>query len=131
MLLCWMGYDNVLSAQLGGCGVAQNPLQAIMAHPDYGTLYFDDPACATLGLDPLNRMLDIVCENTSLAGLHAAEIGAGTGGLTRQARSYSLRPAFGRFVLLLEPGPAQWFCMKGMLTGSSPDSSQAQRGVHA
>ena len=89
----------------------QNPLQAVMTHTDYGMLYFDDPASSSLGQKPLSRLVDIICENQGLAGIHVAEIGAGTGGLTRQVRAMS---SFGLDHSVLEP--LQFPC------GTEPDS---------
>ena len=69
----------------------QNPIQAIVTHPEHGVLYSDDPFVSGFGRRHLKRLLDIACENMGQAGFAVAEVGAGTGGLTRQARALLLK----------------------------------------
>ena len=56
---------------------------AIVQHPEHGKLYGDDVVISSkLAVE---SMLDIVCENLQTTGVRCVEIGAGTGGLARQA----------------------------------------------
>ena len=61
----------------------QDVYQAIIHHPEHDQLYTES-LCDNEGLAV---MLDIVAENGPPGGLRCAEVGAGTGGLTRRARS--------------------------------------------
>ena len=59
----------------------QDVSEAIAHHPEHTRLHADDPAlCDKEGIA---LMLDIVAENGPSEGIRCAEIGAGTGGLTR------------------------------------------------
>lgn len=62
----------------------QNPIQAIVTHPDHADVYARDVFVSGFHGRHLARMLDIACENQPQDGFVAAEVGAGTGGLTRQ-----------------------------------------------
>ncbi len=61
----------------------EGPLQAINRHPEHGRLYAEDLLARGFSATVLDRMLGIVEENHSTS-LEVCEIGAGTGGLTRQ-----------------------------------------------
>ena len=60
-----------------------------MTHPDHADVYAHDVFVSGFAVHHLSRFLDIICENQPQDGFVAAEIGAGTGGLTRQV---STRP---------------------------------------
>jgi fatty acid synthase len=94
----------------------QNPIQAIVQHSEHGVLYAQDPLMQGFHARQISHMLDIVCENQGQTGFTVAEIGAGTGGFTRQViaeldrspfselRSYTatdITPAFGPNLLQL------------------------------
>ena len=55
-----------------------------MTHPDHADVYARDVFVSGFGARHLARFLDVACENQPQDGFAAAEIGAGTGGLTRQ-----------------------------------------------
>ncbi|KAK9826437.1 hypothetical protein WJX81_005723 [Elliptochloris bilobata] len=57
---------------------------AIVQHAEHGELYVKDPFCAVFPGGPLHALLDIVAENQAPGGFCALEVGAGTGGFTRQ-----------------------------------------------
>ena len=98
------------------CVDVQNPIQAIVQHAEHNVLYAQDPLMQGFHSRHISHMLDIVCENQGQTGFSAAEIGAGTGGFTRQViaeldrspfselRSYTatdITPAFGPSLLQL------------------------------
>ena len=62
----------------------QNPIQAIVQHAEHNVLYAQDPLMQGFHSRHISHMLDIVCENQGQTGFTAAEVGAGTGGFTRQ-----------------------------------------------
>jgi hypothetical protein len=64
----------------------QNPIAAIVTHPEHGVLYSHDLVLSGFGARALAWCLETVCENQAQVGFSVAEIGAGTGGLTRQVR---------------------------------------------
>ena len=64
--------------------VVQNPIQAIVQHSEHNVLYAQDPLMQGFHSRHISHMLDIVCENQGQTGFSAAEVGAGTGGFTRQ-----------------------------------------------
>ncbi len=57
-----------------------------MTHPEHAQLYAADAFASGFGRRHLARLIDIACENQPQAGYSVAEVGAGTGGLTKQAR---------------------------------------------
>jgi hypothetical protein len=57
-----------------------------VTHHAHGTLYSDDLYASGFNKRYFAQLLEIVMENQSQFGFKAAEIGAGTGGLTRQVR---------------------------------------------
>ena len=59
-----------------------------MTHPEHGQLYAGDPFVSGFGGRHLARLVDIACENQRQAGFSVAEVGAGTGGLTKQVRLF-------------------------------------------
>ncbi len=69
------------------CGGVQNPIQAIVQHAEHNVLYAQDPLMQGFHARHISHMLDIVCENQGQTGFTVAEIGAGTGGFTRQVRA--------------------------------------------
>ena len=73
--------------------LVQNPIQAIVQHSEHNVLYAQDPLMQGFHSRHISHMLDIVCENQGQTGFSAAEIGAGTGGFTRQ-----VRPRFAQLV---------------------------------
>lgn len=77
MRFCFRGIDAHLFP-------AQNPIEAITQHEEHHSLYARDPLAR--GFDPkhLSHFIEIVAENQKQEGFKVAEIGAGTGGLTRQ-----------------------------------------------
>ncbi len=62
----------------------QNPIQAIVQHSEHNVLYAQDPLMQGFHSRHISHMLDIVCENQGQTGFSVAEVGAGTGGFTRQ-----------------------------------------------
>jgi len=64
--------------------VVQNPIQAIVQHSEHNVLYAQDPLMQGFHSRNISHMLDIVCENQGQTGFTVAEVGAGTGGFTRQ-----------------------------------------------
>ena len=97
------------------CGL-QNPIQAIVQHSEHNVLYAQDPLMQGFHSKHISHMLDVVCENQGQSGFTVAEVGAGTGGFTRQViaeldrspfselRSYTatdITPAFGPNLLQL------------------------------
>ena len=96
--------------------LAQNPIQAIVQHSEHNVLYAQDPLMQGFHARHISHMLDIVCENQGQTGFSVAEVGAGTGGFTRQViaeldrspfselRGYTatdITPAFGPNLLQL------------------------------
>ena len=71
------------SANKGRLAV-QNPIQAIVQHSEHNVLYAQDPLMQGFHSRHISHMLDIVCENQGQTGFTVAEVGAGTGGFTRQ-----------------------------------------------
>lgn len=63
----------------------QDPNIAIVQHPEHKDLYAADPYSRGFDEEVLIVMLDVVKENVASDGFRCAEIGAGTGGFTRQA----------------------------------------------
>ena len=68
----------------GSAACAQNPIQAIVQHAEHGQLYAADPLMQGFAPRHISHLLDIVCENQGQTGFSVAEVGAGTGGFTRQ-----------------------------------------------
>jgi hypothetical protein len=62
----------------------QDPNMAIVQHPEHKDLYATDPIARGFEGEVLTVMLDTVGENLSTDGFRCAEVGAGTGGFTRQ-----------------------------------------------
>ena len=60
-----------------------------MQHAEHNVLYAQDPLMQGFHARHISHMLDIVCENQGQTGFSVAEIGAGTGGFTRQVSSRS------------------------------------------
>ncbi|CAK0786732.1 hypothetical protein CVIRNUC_009946 [Coccomyxa viridis] len=94
----------------------ENPIQAIVQHSEHNVLYAQDPLMQGFHARHISHMLDIVCENQGQTGFSVAEVGAGTGGFTRQViaeldrspfselRGYTatdITPAFGPNLLQL------------------------------
>ncbi|EIE22203.1 ketoacyl-synt-domain-containing protein [Coccomyxa subellipsoidea C-169] len=73
-----------LFSEEASAATMQSPIQAIMQHGEHSQLYAQDPLMQGFHARHINHMLDIVCENQGQAGFSVAEIGAGTGGFTRQ-----------------------------------------------
>ena len=67
--------------------VLQNPIQAIVQHSEHGVLYAADPLMQGFHGRHISHLLDIVCENQGQTGFSVAEVGAGTGGFTRQVHT--------------------------------------------
>lgn len=103
-------------AEVHVLGVVQNPIQAIVQHSEHNVLYAQDPLMQGFHSKHISHMLDVVCENQGQTGFTVAEVGAGTGGFTRQViaeldrspfselRSYTatdITPAFGPNLLQL------------------------------
>ena len=63
----------------------QDPVSAIVQHPEHSALYAGDLTARGFAPDVLLTMLDTFGENASPDGFRCAEVGAGTGGFTRQA----------------------------------------------
>ncbi|EIE19942.1 hypothetical protein COCSUDRAFT_58179 [Coccomyxa subellipsoidea C-169] len=61
-----------------------DPNKAIVQHPEHKDLYANDAILRGFEKEVLIVMLDIVEENVSTDGFRCAEVGAGTGGFTRQ-----------------------------------------------
>ncbi|KAK9916399.1 hypothetical protein WJX75_002178 [Coccomyxa subellipsoidea] len=61
-----------------------DPNMAIVQHPEHKDLYATDPIARGFEGEVLTVMLDMVGENLSTDGFRCAEVGAGTGGFTRQ-----------------------------------------------
>ena len=55
-----------------------------MQHAEHNVLYAQDPLMQGFHSRHISHMLDIVCENQGQTGFTVAEVGAGTGGFTRQ-----------------------------------------------
>lgn len=55
-----------------------------MQHEEHHLLYAKDPLARGFHNNHLSHFINIVAENQIQAGFQVAEIGAGTGGLTRQ-----------------------------------------------
>lgn len=72
--------EGVLTAEC----VVQNPIQAIVQHSEHNVLYAQDPLMQGFHARHISHMLDVVCENQGQTGFSVAEVGAGTGGFTRQ-----------------------------------------------
>jgi fatty acid synthase len=62
----------------------QNPIEAITQHEEHHLLYARDPLARGFDKKHLSIFIQIVCENQKQEGFRVAEVGAGTGGLTRQ-----------------------------------------------
>ena len=58
-----------------------------MQHSEHNVLYAQDPLMQGFHARHISHMLDIVCENQGQTGFTVAEVGAGTGGFTRQVSS--------------------------------------------
>ncbi|EIE19938.1 hypothetical protein COCSUDRAFT_44339 [Coccomyxa subellipsoidea C-169] len=61
-----------------------NPNMAIVQHPEHNDLYATDLVARGFEKEVLIVMLEVVRENVSTDGFRCAEVGAGTGGFTRQ-----------------------------------------------
>lgn len=55
-----------------------------MQHAEHGVLYAADPLMQGFHGRHISHLLAIVCENQGQRGFSVAEVGAGTGGFTRQ-----------------------------------------------
>ncbi|EIE23140.1 hypothetical protein COCSUDRAFT_47508 [Coccomyxa subellipsoidea C-169] len=73
-----------LFAEEASATTMENPIQAIVQHAEHNVLYAQDPLMQGFHARHISHMLDIVCENQGQTGFTVAEIGAGTGGFTRQ-----------------------------------------------
>lgn len=56
----------------------QNPIQALLQHPEYERLYVDDPIAGAFSPSNLKLLVDIVLENTPPKGYTALEMYAPT-----------------------------------------------------
>ena len=73
----------------------QDPNMAIVQHPEHKDLYAIDTCAKGFDKEVLILMLGIVGENVSTDGFRCAEVGAGTGGFTRQVSHLSPRRVSG------------------------------------
>ena len=82
--------------QRSTCGgvCVQNPIQAIVQHSEHNVLYAQDPLMQGFHARHISHMLDIFCENQGQTGFTVAEVGAGTGGFTRQVKSSPVKLTF-------------------------------------
>lgn len=64
--------------------IVQNPIEAITQHEEHQHVYARDPLARGFDHKHLSHFIEIVAENQSQQGFKVVEVGAGTGGLTRQ-----------------------------------------------
>ncbi len=74
---------------------------AIVQHPEHKDLYAIDTCAKGFDKEVLILMLGIVGENVSTDGFRCAEVGAGTGGFTRQVSHHSSQGFRAHMSLLL------------------------------
>ena len=89
---------------------------AIVQHPEHKDLYATDPIARGFEGEVLTVMLDMVGENLSTDGFRCAEVGAGTGGFTRQV-SHSAALGFSRRMARRRVQAAQSGQMAGEVPG--------------